>query len=473
MNQLGLGKTPDQLAVRDDCPDIGVHVVISAVTRTRLAPGGGSLQPAQFARLALTIVAKLFLDITPLRENPEYRRLWLGYAVNQLGSQLTIVAVAYQVYKLTGSSLDVGLISLAQLAPAIIGPIIGGSLADAIDRRTILLFTNVGGAACTVGLAINASVSHPAIWPLYVCGAASAAATGVDQPTRSALMLMLIKRGSFVAANALRQLLQQISLVVGPSIAGLLLAGFGVEVVFWVDVVTFGVALLTVASLNKHPPSDGGTRFGLQSVMEGFRFLRGRQAVQGCFYMDLNAMVLGMPTALFPALGVHYFHGGAAAVGYLYAAPGAGAFLAALFSGWTPRIVRQGRAVVIVVAIWGVAIAAFGLVPILWIALILLAIAGAADVLSAVFRGSIIQQEVPDRLRGRLSSIQTAVVTGGPRLGNSEAGLAAALGGNQFSVVSGGLGCIVGLAIITSLLPTFRRYEKPAPEPETVAPATA
>ncbi len=417
-------------------------------------------------------MARLFVDITPLRESPQYRRLWFGYAVNQLGSQLTIVAVAYQVYKLTGSSLDVGLISLAQLGPAIIGPIIGGSMADAIDRRTILLFTNVGGAVCTVGLAVNATVTHPAIWPLYVCGALSAATSGVDQPTRNAMMIMLVKRDSFVAANALRTLLQQIALVVGPSVAGLLLAGVGIETVFWIDVVTFGVALLAVASLNAHPPSDGGTRFGLQSVLEGFQFLRGRQAVQGCFYMDLNAMILGMPTALFPALGVHYFHGGAQAVGYLYAAPGAGAFLAALFSGWTPRIVRQGRAVVVVVAIWGIAIATFGLVHPLWIALVLLAIAGGADVLSAVFRSSIIQQEVPDRLRGRLSSIQTAVVTGGPRLGNSEAGLAAALGGNQFSVVSGGLGCLVGLVVITSLLPTFRRYEKPAPEAEVITPAT-
>ena len=274
-------------------------------------------------------MARLFVDITPLRKSPQYRRLWFGYAVNQLGSQLTIVAVAYQVYKLTGSSLDVGLISLAQLGPAIIGPIIGGSMADAIDRRTILLFTNIGGAACTVGLAVNASVAHPAIWPLYVCGALSAATSGVDQPTRNAMMIMLVKRDSFVAANALRTLLQQIALVVGPSVAGLLLAGVGIKAVFWIDVATFGVALLAVASLHAHPPSDGGTRFGLQSVLEGFQFLRGRQAVQGCFYMDLNAMILGMPTALFPALGVHYFHGGAQAVGYLYAAPGAGAFLAA------------------------------------------------------------------------------------------------------------------------------------------------
>ena len=413
-------------------------------------------------------VPRLFVDLAPLRNSRPYRHLWFGYALNQLGSQLTIVAVAYEVYRLTGSSFDVGLISLAQLGPAIVAQILGGSLADAFDRRTILLFTNLGGAAASVGLAVNAGLGHPSIWPLYACGALSAAASGIDQPTRSALMLMLIDRDSFVAANALRQLLQQVAAVAGPSIAGLLLAGFGSRVVFWIDVATYAVALAVVFTLESHRPAGGGTKFGLKSVMEGFHFLRGRRAVQGCFIIDLNAMILGMPTALFPALGVQYFHGGASAVGYLYAAPGAGSFLAALFSGWTPRIKRQGMAVVIVVVIWGVAITAFGLVPVLWMALVLLAIAGAADVLSAVFRGSIIQQEVPDRLRGRLSSIQSAVVSSGPRLGNTEAGLAASIGGNQFSVVSGGLGCVVGVAVIAALMPTFRRYEKPSPELEPV-----
>jgi MFS family permease len=412
---------------------------------------------------------RLFVDTSPLRDSPQYRRLWLGYAVNQLGSQLTVVAVAYQIYRLTGSSLDVGLISLAQLVPAIIGPIIGGSIADAIDRRTLLFYTNIGGALCTLALAINASLSHPSIWPLYVLAAIAAGFAGADNPARTAMMMSLVERDSFVAANALRTLLQQIAYVVGPAIGGLLLADFGVGVVFWVDASTFAGALVAVASLERRRPHAGGTRFGVQSVLEGFRFLRGRQAIQGCFVADLNATILGMPTALFPALGVLYFHGGARAVGYLYAAPGAGAFLGALFSGWITRIHRQGRAVIVAIAVWGVAIVAFGLVHVLWLGLFLLAIAGGADVVSAVARSSIVQQEAPDGLRGRLMSIQTAVVQVGPRLGNGEAGLVASLGGTQFSVVTGGIGCVVGIAIIAMVMPRFAGYEKPLVEGRVAA----
>jgi MFS family permease len=416
-------------------------------------------------------VARLLVDITPLRQSPQYRRLWLGYAVSQLGAQLTIVAVAYQVYQLTGSSLDVGLVSLAQLGPAIVAPLIGGALADAFDRRTILLWTNLGGAVASVGLAVNASFGHAALWPIFVCAVASAVFTGVDNPTRNSLMITLVKQDSFVAANALRVLLGQFASVAGPSIAGVLLAGFGPRAVFWVDSATFAAAFLGVLFLEPRPHADGGTRFGLQSVLEGIRFLHGRQALQGCFIIDINAMVLGMPTALFPALGLHYFHGGAQAVGYLYAAPGVGSALAALLSGWTSRVRRQGWAVVVAVAVWGAAITGFGFVPILWLALVLLAVAGGADLISTIFRNSILQQEVPDRLRGRLSSLHVAVVSSGPRLGNAEAGLAASLGGNQFSVVSGGLGCVVGAAIVATVLPVFRRYEKPALE-AVVATAT-
>jgi MFS family permease len=278
-------------------------------------------------------------------------------------------------------------------------------------------------------------------------------------------MMTLAGRNRIVAANALRTLLQQIAAVLGPSIAGLLLANLDIELVFWVDVATFAIVLIALAGIGRHPPADGGRKFGVASIMEGLHFLHGRQVLQGCFVADINAMVLGMPTALFPALGVQHFHGGAQAVGYLYAAPGAGALVAAVFSGWASRVRRQGWAVVIAIFAWGIAIALFGIAPALWLGLVLLAIAGGADVISAVFRGSILQQEVPDQLRGRLSSIHTAVVTGGPRLGNGEAGLVAALAGTQFSVVSGGLGCVLGMGLIAGLMPRFTHYRAPeAPE---------
>jgi len=404
-------------------------------------------------------VPKIFMDVTPLRRFPQFRRLWIGYTISQLGSQLTVVAVAYQVFRLTGSSLDVGLISFAQLFPSIIGPVFGGSLADAMDRRKLLLITNVLVGSCSVALAINSGLRHPAIWPLFVFAAISAGFSGVDNPTRTAAMVSLIDRDSLVAASALRTLMQQIAYVVGPALAGALLAVFNLSVVFWVDVATFGAAIISVFSISPSIPQGGGTKFGLDSIKEGFAYLKGRQAIQGVFIADFNAMVLGMPTALFPAIGLVHFHGNAETVGLLYSAPGVGAFLGASLSGWTTHIRRLGRAIIICVVIWGLGITAFGLVPNFALALLLIGIAGGADVVSAVFRGTILQSEVPDRLRGRLTAIQSAVVQGGPRLGNTEAGVVAALSNTQISVVSGGLGCIAGILLIGRFMPRFADYD--------------
>lgn len=407
-------------------------------------------------------MAKLFVDSGPLRQYPEFRRLWIGFVVSSIGIQLQVVAVQYQVFTLTKSVLDVGLVALVQLVPAIIGSILGGSLADAIDRRRLLLVTESAMAFCSLGLALN-SRQHAQVWIVLVLAALNAGFSGCDNPTRNAVMMTIVDRSDFVAASALRQLIQQISIVVGPSVGGVLLAGLGIEDVYWVNLATFSAALIAVLTLSAHPPVGGGTRFGVASIVEGFSFLKGRQAIQGCFVADLNAMILGMPTALFPALGLLHFHGGARTVGFLYAAPGGGALIAALFSGWTNQIRRQGRAVVIAIVIWGAAIAIFGLTSNLVLALFLLGVAGGADVISAVFRSTILQSDVPDSLRGRLSAIQMAVVSSGPRLGNFEAGAVASAFGNEVSIVSGGIGCIVGIVLIARAMPRFGRYEL-APE---------
>ncbi len=398
------------------------------------------------------------IDLEPLRRFPQFRRLWLGLAVSQVGSQLTLVAVFYQVYLLTGSSLDVGLVSLAQLAPALIGSLLGGSVADAVDRRRMLVVTQIAMALCSVGLALNSLSGAPSLWPLFVLAALSAGFAGADSPARTAIMMNLVPWDSFATANVLRQLLLQLSLVIGPALGGLLLARFGVITVYWIDVASFAAAIGASLALPALLPEGKGTRFGLRSISGGFRYLRGRQAIQGCFVADLNAMVLGMPTALFPAVALEHFHGGAQTLGYLYAAPGAGAMVGMLLSGWTARTARPGRAVVLAIAAWGLAIAAFGFSPWLWAALLLLAVAGWADVISAVFRSTILQVEAPDRLRGRLSAIQAAVVQGGPRLGNAEAGALATLVGTQASIVIGGLGCVAGIAAVARLMPRFVAY---------------
>lgn len=401
---------------------------------------------------------RLLLDVGPLRRHPQFRRLWGGYVVSVLGSQLTVVALPYEVFRLTHSSLDVGLIGAAQLAPVFVGAMLGGSLADSRDRRRVLLGAQAVMMVCSLGLFVNAYGGHAALWPLYLLGAVSAAFASVDSSSRSAAIASLLDRSEFAAGNALWQMLYQIGQVAGPALAGLLLARVDLAAAYGVDAATFLASMAAVSSLSALHPGEGGTRFGLRSMKEGLSYLRGRPALYGTFVIDLDAMVLGMPRALFPALGLVRFHGGAETVGLLYAAPSAGALVGAALTGWVASVRRQGAAVLVAVAVWGLAIAGFGLVPMLPAALGLLALAGAADVVSAVFRGTILQSETPDGLRGRLSALHIAVVTGGPRLGDVEAGAVAALAGPQVSVVSGGLACVAGVGVVAALLPQLARY---------------
>lgn len=402
--------------------------------------------------------AGILVDITPLRRYPKFRLLWFGYLVTTLGNQMTVVAVPFEVFRLTRSSLDVGLVSLAQLIPLVAGSAVGGAIADAVDRRKLLLVTQVSLAACSAGLAVDAMQAHPQVWPLFAVSALAAGIQAVDQPTRTAALVALVDRDEYVSANALWQLLQQVGVVVGPAVGGVLIARLGVSTVFWVDVATFTASLATVAALGPVVPQGGGTRFGLASIVEGLAFLKGKQELQGTFVADLVAMIFGMPRALFPAIGLVRLHGGAGTVGLLYAAPGAGALIGALLTGWVAKVARQGRAVIISIVVWGAAITAFGFAPWLEFSVPLLAVAGAADVVSAVFRSTMMQRRTPDALRGRISAVHSAVVTSGPRIGDVEAGAVAALAGTEFSVVSGGLICLIGIGLVRWLMPRFATY---------------
>jgi MFS family permease len=408
--------------------------------------------------------SRVLVDLGPLRKFPQFRLLWSGYVVSSLGNQLTVVAVPYQIFRITHSSLDVGLVSLAQLVPLLAGSLVGGTVADRMDRRRLLLVSQSLLASTSVGLALNAGSAHPALWPLFVCSACQAGFSGVDGPTRAAIVVSTVDRESVVGANALWQVLYQLAQIGGPAVAGVLLARFGVRPVYWFDVVSFGASLACISRLERVPPSRSKADHEpwLSEVAGGLRYLRGHQVLQATFLVDLNAMVFGMPRALFPALGLVRFHGGAGAVGLLYAAPGVGALVGAVSTGWVAAIRRQGLAVLVAVGVWGVSITAFGLVPSFAAALALLALAGGADVVSAVFRSTILQLDAPDELLGRLQAVQTAVVTGGPRLGDLEAGAVASLAGTEVSVVSGGLACLVGLAVLSRRLPRFARFERGA-----------
>lgn len=404
-------------------------------------------------------MAGILVDIEPLRRYPAFRRLWAGAAISSIGSQLSVVAIAYEVYHLTGSNLDVGLISLAQLVPSLFGSFVGGPIADAMDRRKLLLICGTALAALSMGLAVEVDRAHPSLMLLYLVSAAASLVQAVNAPAQTAMMISIVEREHFVKANALRQLSNQVSSVVGPTIAGLLISTWGTKVAFSANALSFLVAILAVYSVGARPPVGGVTRFGWRSIAEGFAFLKTRPAIQGSFLADFNAMVLGMPTALFPAMAATHFHGGPRTVGLLYAAPGIGAIVGGGLSGWTGRVRRGGLAICLLSAGWGVAIAAFGVMPWIVPAVVCLGLAGACDITASIFRGTIIQTQTPDRLRGRLSAIQTAVVSNGPRLGNTEAGLVAAATTTQFSVVSGGIGCVIGTAIIARLLPRFAHYE--------------
>jgi predicted MFS family arabinose efflux permease len=248
-----------------------------------------------------------------------------------------------------------------------------------------------------------------------------------------------------------------LAMVVGPAVGGLLIAAFGLSTVYLIDVASYGVSLTAVILLPHLLPSGGGTPMGFRSMAEGFRHLKGERLLSASYLIDLNAMIFGMPRAVFPALAIHLYGGGAGVVGLLYAAPGAGALVGSLFTGWCRRIRHEGRAIAACVVVWGGTIAVFGVVPVLWIGLVLLVAAGAADVISAVFRQNVQQRTVPDHLQGRLSGTYFAVVAGGPRLGDAETGLAAAVGGPQFAVWSGGLACVVGVGVLLWRVPELWR----------------
>jgi MFS family permease len=420
------------------------------------------------------IARHLVIDVAPLRRSRDLRYLVGGQLISELGSQLTAVTVPYQVYALTRSSLDVGLVSLAQLVPLIAGSLLGGSLADVVDRRRLLVVTQLLMAASIAGLAINTDLGA-SLWPLFVLPALTQGFGAMGDAGRSAMLPNLVRRSEVSAANAMFQVLFQVGTVVGPAVGGLLLAGAGVKFVYWLDVAGLCTATLAVLLISPQRPAPGSSTHppGLRSIVEGLSFVRGRQAIQGAYLLDINAMVFGMPRALFPALAMTAFGGGARTLGLLYAAPGAGALIGAVTTGWVGRVRRQGRAVIIAVLVWGAAITCFGLVHSLPVALVLLAVAGCADVISAVFRGTIIQLAVPDALRGRLMGLQNAVVAGGPRVGDVESGAVASAFGDTASVVSGGLACIVGALLLARALPGFRRQDAAAAHDADVDAAAA
>ena len=407
---------------------------------------------------------RITVDLAPLRESRDFRLLFAGLLVSSLGNQLTTVAIPFQVYALTRSSLQVGLVSLAQLVPLIVGSLIGGTVGDVVDRRSLIAVTAAASCLAAAGLVLNSLAAHPSLLVIYLVSALAAGLTGFASPARNAAIPMLVSPRHLVAAYSFNQIVFQLAVIVGPLIAGLLIASAGIAWTYGIDAASFVIMALAALAMRPLPPEGGGQRAGIRSILDGFSFLRGRQVLQGVYLIDLNAMIFGMPRALFPAMAATVFHVGPTGLGMLYAAPAIGGLLGASTTGWVESIVRRGRAVVVAVALWGVAITIFGFTSTLGVALGALAIAGWADVISAVLRNTILQSSIPDDMRSRLSSFQMAVVQGGPRLGDTEAGAVAALTSTEFSVISGGLACIVGAGVVARLLPRFWAERAGTPE---------
>ena len=402
------------------------------------------------------------VDVRPLRESRDFRLLWTGELISQTGHQITTVALFVQVFDLTGSSAAVGAIGLVQLVPMILASMLIGPVIDRRDRRALLLVAQAGQAVASSLLLLGALAGDPPLTLLYVAAAINGALTTVALPTRAAMTPNLVPIRLLPSANALNQVMWNTAAIAGPAVGGVVVARLGLEWAYGLDVATYVVAFGFAIALRPMPPrpEEGvGHEKGLAAVLAGVRYLRGRPVLQSTFTVDLAAMVFAMPRVLFPVLAIERFGGDEATVGILFSAIAVGALVGALGSGWVGRIQRMGLAVVISIALWGVCIAGFGLVGDRLVpALAFLALAGAADVISAVFRSAIQQLTVPDALRGRLSAFNILVVTGGPRLGDFNMGVVAAMTSPTVAIVAGGALCVAGVGLVASLVPQFARW---------------
>ena len=374
------------------------------------------------------------------------------------------MAIPFQLWEETHSTLFVGMLGIAALIPLLVVPIYGGAVADAVDRRRMLLLSDVALMLVTFGLLLNVLLGAR-IWVLFVAEALGTAAYGFQRPARNALTPSLVADGQLLAAIAVEDVVFTLARVAGPAMAGVLIDGVSLAGAYAVDIGTFGASLIAIWLLPSAPAAPDADRPSLQSILEGFRLIGRRQALLGIFVVDTNAMIFGMPRSLFPAFA-EKLGGGPSLLGLMYSSLFAGALAASLVSGWMNEVRRQGLAVCIAAAVWGAAIGLVGLAHAAWLALLLLAVAGAADFVSAVLRSNILLSVTPDSMRGRLSGIELAQVAGAPELGNLEAGIVASLTSVRASIVSGGILTIIGTVIAAAALPAFVRYDARRPQQE-------
>ena len=404
-------------------------------------------------------------DVRPLQVSAPYRRLFFGNTVAQLGQQMSNVAVAIQVYALTHSSFYVGLVGIFALGPLVLLGLYGGAIADAVDRRTLALVASAGLWAVSIALAVQAFAGNESVWFLYGCIAVQSGFYAMNNPARSAMVPRLLDKELLPAAAALNMASFNLGFTFGPMLGALAIKWQGFGAAYAIDVVTFSAAYYALVRMPMMPPLENSPRAGLRSVVDGLRFLKRSPNLRMTFILDLCAMVLAQPRALFPALAFKVYGGGAGVVGLLQSAPAAGAVVAFLFSGWLSRVHRQGFAIVVAVLVYGAAVGGVGLTDALWLGVLFLAVSGMADMVSAAYRSTILQVAAPDQLRGRLQGVFIVVVAGGPRAGDFLAGSVASSVGERAALVLGGLACIAGVLTATALSRRFLDYDARHPTP--------
>jgi MFS family permease len=398
----------------------------------------------------------LLPDISPLRLR-EFRLIYIGQFISSFGSTMTYVVLPFQMYSLTRSTLAVGLIGVVEFVPMLAMAPLGGALADHLDRRRLIGFVEGAMALCCGILAWNASLPAPHIVVLWIVAGLLAGLGALHRPAMEALLQQVMPVEEMMAAGALNSIRGSFAFIVGPGLAGIVAATGGATAAFSVDGLSYVASIAAVVLMRPVARMTVGEEgITWRALLEGWRYARGRQDLLGTYLIDINATFFGMPNALFPAMAERW---GVASLGFLYAAPSLGAMIAALTSGWASGVRRHGLAITWAAAIWGIAIAAFGLARSLWLALAFLAAAGAADMVSGIFRMAIWNQTIPASIRGRTAAIEMLSYHTGPCLGNAEAGLVARLFGVRASIVSGGALCVIGSLVLATIMPKFIAYD--------------
>jgi len=396
------------------------------------------------------------IDTRPL-SLPAFRRQILGQGTSFIGSMLTAVAVPVQVYALSHSSLQVGLVGLVGLLPLIFFGLYGGAIADAIDRRTLYFISSIGTWAVTLALLAQTILKLGSVPLILVLVAVQSGFFAVSSAARGAIIPRIVTPELIPAANTMAFTVSNVGQVLGPLIAGFLVTRtHGFAYAYSVDALLFTMALYAAIRLPSIPPDGTSSKAGFRSVIDGLRFIMARPVLFMSFAVDIVAMVFAMPRALFPEVAADRWHG---QVGPLYAAIAIGSVLAGLSSGWVGRVRRQGRMLTVAIVGWGICVAIAGLAQQLWLAIFLLALAGACDLVSAVYRQTILQSYAPDEMRGRMQGVFVVVVAGGPRLGDARAGVTAALSSTRISWVGGGVACVVIVLIAGIFVRSFWNYD--------------